>query len=154
MGTLLPTRYPPVSTACVTGDLHTDNDGLGRQPLFHREKGIRREENADMPSSAVIQICKRVLRETAEKTACDKTSPKWKSSKEWPLYSSGNAARQLYKSFSDQELIEILCETAESVARMPTKTDVFCVYRLYIQRRFGNWPNALIAAGLKKRRKQ
>lgn len=60
----------------------------------------------------------------------------------------------LYSSFSDEELLAILKATAEQLGRNPNKKDVFCVYRVFLIRRFGNWPRALVAAGLKRPREQ
>ena len=53
-------------------------------------------------------------------------------------------------SLSDDELLGILRETAAEIGHNPSKKDVFCVYRVFILRRFEKWPWALVAAGLKE----
>ena len=53
-------------------------------------------------------------------------------------------------SFSDEELLDIIRREAESLGKIPSQRDVFCVYRDFIRRRFGNWVKALRAAGLKE----
>ena len=53
-----------------------------------------------------------------------------------------------------EELLAVLRETAARLGRNPSKKEVFCVYRVFLIQRFGNWPRALTAAGLKRPREQ
>lgn len=56
--------------------------------------------------------------------------------------------KQIYQSFTDQELIELIYEARERCGGLPRKKDMFFVYEQYIRLRFGNWPRALRAAGI------
>ena len=58
----------------------------------------------------------------------------------------------IYESFSDDELKEILTEFFASSGRCPAQKEIYLIYRQYIRARFGNWPWALQAAGLKERK--
>lgn len=58
--------------------------------------------------------------------------------------------RQLYESFSDEELVAILKEAFDRLGRAPAQSDVFCFYRTYIKHRFVTWPAALKAAGISR----
>ena len=49
---------------------------------------------------------------------------------------------ELYAAFSDEELLSILREAAGRLGRNPSKKEVFCVYRIFLIERFGNWPKA------------
>ena len=66
----------------------------------------------------------------------------------WRQY-MGEDGRRLYRSFTDEELLDVLRQIARELGHTPSQKDVFCVYRSYIRRRFTNWPTALRAAGLK-----
>lgn len=68
----------------------------------------------------------------------------------WKLYDGTNpAGRAIYKSFSDGELLAILNAAALELGRALKQNEIYCVYRQYIRLRFGNWPRALEAAGLR-----
>lgn len=56
--------------------------------------------------------------------------------------------RQLYESFSDEELAALLWSAAQRLGHSPAQREVFPVYRAYLKMRFGKWPYALRAAGL------
>jgi len=56
--------------------------------------------------------------------------------------------RQVYESYSDEELIAVLKAAYERLGRAPVQSDIFCFYRTYIKHRFGTWTAALKAAGL------
>ena len=71
----------------------------------------------------------------------------------WSEY-MGKKGRYIYDSFTNKELLDILRNAAEELGRVPTQKEVFCVYRLYIRRRFTNWPTALRTAGLKPPKKK
>lgn len=102
-----------------------------------------------MISEATIYAFKERLRMDAEQVAADTSSSKWLDLSEWPQYTEKHIHARLYEEFSDQELLEILREAANRIGRLPNKKDVFCIYRVFIQRRFGNWPRAQTAAGLR-----
>lgn len=59
--------------------------------------------------------------------------------------------RIIYSGFSDEELCKILIVKAKELRHVPAQKEVYWLYRVYIKRRFGNWPKALIAAGLSKK---
>ena len=73
----------------------------------------------------------------------------WIDPQKWSMY-MGKTGRMLYSSFSDRELLDILRTEHITLGRVPSQRDVFCVYRDFIRRRFGNWVKALRAAGLKE----
>ena len=77
----------------------------------------------------------------------------WLVPQRWSQY-MGASGQRLYNSFTDDELLDILRSSASELGRPPTQKDIFCVYRSYIRRRFGNWPTALRAAGLKAPKKR
>ncbi len=56
----------------------------------------------------------------------------------------------IYMHFTDQELCDLLWNAARKLGHSPAKREVFPVYRAYLTARFGNWPNALRHAGLKR----
>lgn len=55
---------------------------------------------------------------------------------------------QVYRSYSDQELLALLQQAQQRLGYCPRKRDLYCVYQRYIRYRFGSWPTALAAAGL------
>ncbi|MFV0516663.1 MAG: homing endonuclease associated repeat-containing protein [Aminipila sp.] len=57
----------------------------------------------------------------------------------------------VYLSFSDEDLCQLLREKARELKHVPAQKELHWLYRIYIKRRFGNWPKALIAAGLSKK---
>lgn len=76
----------------------------------------------------------------------------WIAPEMWSRY-MGAEGMQLYKSFTDEELLDIIRGEAEILGRIPAQREIFCVYRDYILRRFGNWVKALEAAGVRKAKK-
>lgn len=58
--------------------------------------------------------------------------------------------RAVYLSYSDQELLDALRETARRVGRAPVQKEVFFLYRSYLKARFRTWPGALEAAGMRR----
>ena len=56
----------------------------------------------------------------------------------------------LYASFSDDELLELLRESAKRLGRSPSQREVHWLLRIYLKTRFKNWPGALRAAGLSR----
>lgn len=95
---------------------------------------------------------KALLAADAERAKSDRAAPAWLEAKEWAYYTDQNIRVPLYRSFTDEELLDILRWEAEAVAGIPTKKDLFCVYREFIVLRFKNWPKALEAAGLRASR--
>lgn len=72
-----------------------------------------------------------------------------KESEEWKTFSlETKSGREIYNSLSDEELLKLLYEKAESFGRSPSQNEVFWVCRDYIKLRFEKWPYALRAAGL------
>lgn len=98
-----------------------------------------------------IAEARKRLREDAARSAPrrgEAPSPEWLDPELWGQY-LGREARPVYQSFSDAELLDILREKAAELGRNPGQKDLFCVYRMYIRRRFTNWPRAMTAAGLR-----
>lgn len=102
----------------------------------------------------IIQDYKEQLRADAALAARDKSSPQWMDMMEWPRYLESEVQQRLYDGFSDEELLDILRETAARLERLPNKNDVFCIYRVFLKRRFGTWPGAQAAAGLRPSREE
>lgn len=73
----------------------------------------------------------------------------WLDPVRWSKY-MGETGRTLYETFDDEELLDILRREAETLGRAPAQKEIFCVYRDYIRRRYGNWVKALRAAGLRE----
>lgn len=57
---------------------------------------------------------------------------------------------QLYASFSDDELLELLRGSAQRLGHSPSQGEVHWILRAYLKARFKNWPRALRAAGLSR----
>ena len=57
---------------------------------------------------------------------------------------------QLYASFSDDELSELLRQSAQQLGHSPSQGEVHWILRTYLKARFKNWPGALRAAGLSR----
>ena len=57
--------------------------------------------------------------------------------------------RAICESYSLEELAAVLADRARELGRAPTQEEVFPLYRAYLKRRFGTWPAALRAAGLR-----
>lgn len=103
-------------------------------------------------SRADVEKLRIQLKRDAEKA---KTAPEFAQRQEWinpQLWSQymGTQGKLLYQSFSDEELLDIIRQETAVLGRIPAQREVFCVYREYIRRRFGNWIKALRAAGLKE----
>ncbi len=81
-------------------------------------------------------------------------SPEWVDPMLWKQYCGHKIGNILYSHYSNQELLGKLREAAERLGKPPGKKDVFCVYRVFILRRFEKWPWALVAARLKRPRKE
>lgn len=56
----------------------------------------------------------------------------------------------IYNSYSDEELCQIIRTKAMKLGYVPAQKEFYWLYRVYIKKRFGNWPKALKAAGLSK----
>ena len=67
---------------------------------------------------------------------------------QWKIFAPDKAiGRQLYESFTDEELVVIMVEAYARLGRAPVQSDIFCFYRTYIKHRFVTWSAALKAAG-------
>ena len=58
----------------------------------------------------------------------------------------------IYESFSDDELKAVLLAFHRDNGRCPAQKEIYCIYKHYIRLRFGNWPWALQASGLKEKK--
>lgn len=87
--------------------------------------------------------------ERAKKEPQDDLRTDWLDPVRWSKY-MGETGRALYETFADEELLDILRREAEVLGHVPAQKEVFCVYRYYIRRRYGNWVKALRAAGLRE----
>ena len=99
-----------------------------------------------------IMELRRQLQCDAEKVKmgeCPEQKQQWVDPQKWSQY-TGPEGKKLYQSFSDQELLDIIRREAVVLGHVPAQREVFCVYRDYIRRRFGNWIKALWAAGLRE----
>lgn len=101
-----------------------------------------------------VRQLKRALALDAAKAAWDMEGIAWLEPEQWRDYMGKNVRGALYNAFSDGELLAVLKGTADRLGRNPSKKEVFCVYRVFLIERFGNWPKALVAAGLKAPRRQ
>lgn len=109
--------------------------------------------NREMRYSEIRRL-KHALEQEAAEAGKDPQSVAWMEPEQWKEYMGGGIHWELYNSFSDGELLSILQQAAAELGRNPSKKEVFCVYRVFLIKRFGNWPKALVAAGLKPPRAQ
>lgn len=63
---------------------------------------------------------------------------------------SSGLGRAVYASYSDEALLDVLRASAARIGRAPTQSEVFSLYRIYLKARFGTWPAALRAAGMRR----
>ena len=63
---------------------------------------------------------------------------------------SSGLGRAVYASYSDEDLLAVLHDAASRLGRAPTQDEVFSLYRIYLKARFGTWPAALKAAGMRR----
>lgn len=101
-----------------------------------------------------ISQLKQTLSQEAAEAAERPESAVWLEPEQWSAYMGKQVHGELSAAFSNEELLSILREAADRLGRNPSKKEVFCVYRVFLIERFGNWPRALIAAGLKAPRKE
>ena len=101
-----------------------------------------------------IQQQKARLHADAMAVLADRGSPAWLEAERWPQYMGRGLREPLYRAFSDEELMDVLRCAADTLGHLPSKKEVFCVYRAFLLQRFQNWPKALVAAGLKPPKKQ
>ncbi|QIB69652.1 hypothetical protein Ami103574_10100 [Aminipila butyrica] len=80
----------------------------------------------------------------------DKEGPKAERIFEYSQISAGRG-RIVYSSFSDEALCQVLIQKTKELGHVPAQKELYWIYRIYIKKRFGNWPKALIAAGLSKK---
>lgn len=106
-----------------------------------------------MRPSEIRQLKQALARDAAE-AAHRPENAVWLEPERWVAYMGQKTRGALCASFSDEELSSILRETAGRLGRNPSKKEVFCVYRVFLIERFGNWPKALAAAGLKRPRRE
>lgn len=67
----------------------------------------------------------------------------------WSRFSPDSVqGKQIYESFSDEELLKLLRERYEQTGRIPKRSETCYVHWQYIKRRFGSWTQALQKAGL------
>ena len=104
--------------------------------------------------SGEIRQLKQALVQDAAEAAHRPENAVWLEPEHWMTYMGKKTRGALCASFSDEELLSILRETAGRLGRNPSKKEVFCVYRVFLIERFGNWPKALVAAGLKRPRRE
>ena len=103
-------------------------------------------------SAEQLRSLREQLQRDAEKAKAepeDDLRTDWLDPARWSKY-MGEAGCALYKSFSDEELLNIIRRENETLGHVPAQKEVFCVYRDYIRRRYGNWVKALRAAGLRE----
>ena len=103
-------------------------------------------------SAEQLRSLREQLQRDAEKAKAepeDDLRTDWLDPARWSKY-MGEAGCALYKSFSDEELLNIIRRENETLGHVPAQKEVFCVYRDYIRRRFGNWVKALESAGLRE----
>ena len=63
---------------------------------------------------------------------------------------SSGLGMAIYSSYSDRDLLAVLRDTASRIGRAPTQDEIFFLYRTYLKARFGTWPAALRAAGMRR----
>ena len=95
---------------------------------------------------------KNQLKGLAEKAKEDGTLEEYSASIMDIYMLASPVGKRIYESFSDDELKEILIGFYADNGRSPAQKEIFFVYKHYIRVRFGNWPWALQAAGLKEKK--
>ena len=97
---------------------------LSREEIDRYHRTIRELASSDMPESEV----RRVYRD---------------------YFPDKPLGRAICESYRRSELAGILAQRAEELGNAPAQNQVFPLYRTYIKRQFGTWPNALREAGLR-----
>jgi len=103
-------------------------------------------------AAAQLAALRRQLAQDAEWASENKSAAEWLDQHQWAEY-VGSQGHVVYASYSDEELLDMLRAAAAELGRNPPQHQFFCVYRNFIRRRFGNWPKALEAAGLRDSKK-
>lgn len=88
------------------------------------------------------------LAEEAERTGDQNLRPAANMGRMFEL--STPEGRQVYESFPDAALLELLRAAAQKLGHSPAQKEIFWVYRGYLHARFEKWPYALRMAGLGK----
>lgn len=96
-----------------------------------------------------IVLLKKELIGLEDKIKDKEFQKKDKSSKLYSIFSlTTPSGKEIYNSFSNDELIEILRKKAANLNHSPAQKEVLWVVREYIKKRFDKWPYALAEAGL------
>ena len=103
-------------------------------------------------TNAEITRYKNWLRLLAEKAKADGTLEECSASVMDTCKISSPVGRSIYESFSDDELKEILIKFHTNNGRCPAQKEIYLIYKHYIRLRFGNWPRALQAVGLREKK--
>ena len=89
-----------------------------------------------MMRSSEIRQLKQALVQDAAEAAHRPENAVWLEPELWVTYMGKKTRGALCASFSDEELLSILRETAGRLGRNPSKKEVFCVYRVFLIERF------------------
>lgn len=100
-------------------------------------------------SEEKINALKQSLLQTANQYGNKDYKKGDKASTIWASFSMGSqTGNQVYRSFSDEELLQYLRDEAKNLDHSPAQKEIFWVLREYIKARFKKWPYALKEAGL------
>ena len=97
---------------------------LSREEIDRYHCAIRELASSDMPESEVRQVYR-------------------------DYFPDNPLGRAICESYRRSELAGILVQRVEELGSAPAQNQVFPLYRTYIKRQFGTWPNALREAGLR-----
>lgn len=125
--------------------------------MAHRYSYLQnlKKEDTDMELQLLdekgIQKNKEYLLWTAERSKNKNYKSDDRESLIWQNYALNTPrGKQIYASFTDEELLNVLREEAKKLGHSPAQKEIFWPLRIYIKIRFKKWPYALTKAGLSK----
>ena len=110
----------------------------------------RRQARAARLTPQEAERYRNMIQKWAQQASLEHTDGDEQSMPYTSLTLSGGLGRAVYESYSDEALLDILRDTAQRIGRVPTQSEVFSLYRIYLKARFGTWPAALRAAGMRR----
>lgn len=110
----------------------------------------RRQARPDRLAPQEAEQYRNMIQKWAQQVPTEDTGNSEKRMPYASLTLSSGLGRAVYASYSDEDLLAVLHDAASRLGRAPTQNEVFSLYRIYLKARFGTWPAALKAAGMRR----